>query len=146
MEDSRSHRHGGLYSSFYILLRCQPSLQVSEETVFNDKNGLHLGTGPYLLLYSRAIPESLRNTPMPWPDVVKVSPLFAKIHDSNNKNRTERGVIPKYSLTNSRRTSAPKLTIQNLPCSLCPTHTALQQSACNPRNLFEHLPLYTHML
>jgi len=35
----------------------------------NDKDGMHLGAGPFLLIYSRSLPEPLINE---WPNVVKV--------------------------------------------------------------------------
>jgi len=45
--------------------------EVSEETVLTDPTGLHLGAGPYMLIYSRAIPEG-EQEPLQWPeDVVR---------------------------------------------------------------------------
>ncbi|KAI6014460.1 hypothetical protein PISMIDRAFT_26984 [Pisolithus microcarpus 441] len=42
--------------------------QVTEESVLRDTTGLHLGAGPYLLLYSRYRPdENERLTSLPWP-------------------------------------------------------------------------------
>lgn len=43
--------------------------KVTLETVLNDKDGMHLGAGPILLVYSRSLPEPLVSN---WPDVVKV--------------------------------------------------------------------------
>ncbi|KAH0831081.1 hypothetical protein J3R83DRAFT_13627 [Lanmaoa asiatica] len=46
--------------------------KVLEEAVLNDQAGLHLGAGPYLLFYSRAIPESEGPAPvLPWMDDIK---------------------------------------------------------------------------
>ncbi|KAF8839694.1 hypothetical protein BDN67DRAFT_737341 [Paxillus ammoniavirescens] len=46
--------------------------KVSEEVVLNDHAGLHLGAGPYLLFYSRALPENVDPTPsLPWPEDIK---------------------------------------------------------------------------
>lgn len=45
--------------------------EVSEETVLTDPTGFHLGAGPYMLIYSRAIPEGDQE-PLQWPeDVVR---------------------------------------------------------------------------
>ncbi|KAF8480009.1 hypothetical protein DFH94DRAFT_456712 [Russula ochroleuca] len=43
--------------------------EVSEETVLTDPTGFHLGAGPYMLIYSRAIPEGDQE-PLPWPEGV----------------------------------------------------------------------------
>ncbi|KAF9224715.1 hypothetical protein BS17DRAFT_751550 [Gyrodon lividus] len=46
--------------------------KVSEEVVLNDHAGLHLGAGPYLLFYSRALPEKLDPvSSLPWPEDIK---------------------------------------------------------------------------
>ncbi|KAI6015277.1 hypothetical protein F5J12DRAFT_524359 [Pisolithus orientalis] len=46
--------------------------QVTEESVQGDTTGLHLGAGPYLLLYSRYRPdENERLTSLPWPREIK---------------------------------------------------------------------------
>ncbi|KAI0634033.1 hypothetical protein C8Q77DRAFT_1109415 [Trametes polyzona] len=45
--------------------------EVPEETVLNDATGLHLGTGPYFLLYSRALPEEEENARAPWHPSIK---------------------------------------------------------------------------
>ncbi|KII90148.1 hypothetical protein PLICRDRAFT_174928 [Plicaturopsis crispa FD-325 SS-3] len=46
--------------------------EVSEETVLNDQSGIHLGAGPYLLLYSRALPDADGPPPrLPWPEGLK---------------------------------------------------------------------------
>jgi len=45
--------------------------EVSEETVLTDQTGFHLGAGPYMLIYSRAVPEEYVGL-LPWPeDVVR---------------------------------------------------------------------------
>lgn len=48
-------------------------LQVPEETVLTDPTGFHLGGGPYMLIYSRAIPEGDQG-PLQWPEDVVVRP------------------------------------------------------------------------
>jgi len=42
--------------------------KVTLETVLNDKDGMHLGAGPFLLIYSRSLSEPLMSE---WPNVVK---------------------------------------------------------------------------
>ena len=44
-----------------------------EETVLNDCVGLHLGAGPYFLVYSRALSEEEENVRAHWLEGVKVS-------------------------------------------------------------------------
>ncbi|THH02020.1 hypothetical protein EW026_g774 [Hermanssonia centrifuga] len=44
---------------------------VPEETVLEDTVGLHLGAGPYFLIYSRSIPEEEEGAPSPWPESAK---------------------------------------------------------------------------
>ncbi|KAH9988118.1 hypothetical protein BJV74DRAFT_840135 [Russula compacta] len=43
--------------------------EVSEETVLTDSTGFHLGAGPYMLIYSRAVPEG-DQAPLQWPENV----------------------------------------------------------------------------
>jgi len=43
--------------------------KVTLETVLNDKDGMHLGAGPFLLIYSRSLPKPLISE---WPDVIKI--------------------------------------------------------------------------
>ncbi|EGN92156.1 hypothetical protein SERLA73DRAFT_117693 [Serpula lacrymans var. lacrymans S7.3] len=48
--------------------------RVPEETVLNDEAGLHLSAGPFLLIYSRALPERTEeNSRLSWPEVIKNS-------------------------------------------------------------------------
>lgn len=53
--------------------------QVSEGNVLKDSVGLHLGAGPYLLLYSRALPEGAELLDLQWPPPIKI--------DVENHNR-----------------------------------------------------------
>lgn len=53
------------------------ALKVSEELVLEDSVGLHLGAGPYLLLYSRALPEGAEPLDLQWPPPIKVYPVPA---------------------------------------------------------------------
>ncbi|KAL6307660.1 hypothetical protein BKA93DRAFT_726897 [Sparassis latifolia] len=48
-------------------------LQVSEDIVLNDPIGLHLGAGPFFLIYSRALAEEEENRREQWPEDVKNS-------------------------------------------------------------------------
>ncbi|KAG5637216.1 hypothetical protein H0H81_005379 [Sphagnurus paluster] len=41
--------------------------EVPEETVLTDPTGLHMGAGPYLLIYSRHLPQEEIKTPVAWP-------------------------------------------------------------------------------
>jgi len=43
--------------------------KVTFETVSNDKDGMHLGAGPFLLIYSRSLSEPLISE---WSNVIKV--------------------------------------------------------------------------
>jgi hypothetical protein len=49
--------------------------QVSEDTVFTDPCGLHLGAGPYLLIYSKAMSaeHAAELERLPWPEKIKVN-------------------------------------------------------------------------
>ncbi|KAI0643929.1 hypothetical protein C8Q79DRAFT_977495 [Trametes meyenii] len=47
--------------------------EVSEDTVLNDPTGLHLGAGPYILIYSRPLSQEKENARAPWPHHVKDS-------------------------------------------------------------------------
>jgi len=42
-------------------------VEVPEETVLTDPTGLHLGAGPYLLLYSRHLTDEQLHEPLVWP-------------------------------------------------------------------------------
>lgn len=53
--------------------------EVPEETVLSDPTGLHLGAGPYLLVYSRHLSEEEMNVPLVWPKV------FTDAVQENNK-------------------------------------------------------------
>ncbi|KAF9531048.1 hypothetical protein CPB83DRAFT_849241 [Crepidotus variabilis] len=53
--------------------------QVPEETVFADTTGLHLGAGPYMLIYSRQLSDELLREPLVWPS------LFSSAVEGNNK-------------------------------------------------------------
>ncbi|KAI0822357.1 hypothetical protein BC628DRAFT_1409306 [Trametes gibbosa] len=47
--------------------------EVPEDTVLNDPTGLHLGAGPYFLLYSRALSPEEEDARTPWHDSIKDS-------------------------------------------------------------------------
>ena len=70
------------YSAFSITYLMYASCcQVSEDTVFTDPTGLHLGAGPYLLIYSKAM--SAEHTSelerLPWPEKIKVNRLVGLV-------------------------------------------------------------------
>lgn len=46
------------------------TIKVSEELVLTDNTGLHLGAGPYMLIYSRATEE--HDVKSEWPSTFKV--------------------------------------------------------------------------
>lgn len=50
--------------------------EVSEETVLTDPIGLHLGAGPFMLIYSQQLPENAIKVSHQWPDVF-VKPVEA---------------------------------------------------------------------
>ena len=55
-------------------------MQVSEETVLTDATGLHLGAGPYFLIYSSALTDDLENLRAKWPESIKVGHLSYGFH------------------------------------------------------------------
>ncbi|KAG6919117.1 hypothetical protein DXG01_008924 [Tephrocybe rancida] len=54
--------------------------EVPEETALTDPTGLHLGAGPYLVLYSRHLSDEDMTVPVAWPQSIVDS-----IEDSNQK-------------------------------------------------------------
>ncbi|KAG6811358.1 hypothetical protein H0H92_007823 [Tricholoma furcatifolium] len=54
--------------------------EVPEETVLSDPTGLHLGAGPYLLIYSRHLSDEDMAMPVAWP------PSIADTIEESNKN------------------------------------------------------------
>ena len=70
----------------------QGNQQVTEDIVLNDTSGLHLGAGPYLLLYSRNLDEeNERLASLPWPGEIKVCPIlvaFSSVTCNVFPNRT----------------------------------------------------------
>jgi len=61
--------------------------EVSEETVLTDPTGFHLGAGPYMLIYSRAVLDG-DQSPLPWPeDVVRA----VQRHNQLFLDKTARG-------------------------------------------------------
>ncbi|KAG1743750.1 uncharacterized protein EDB91DRAFT_1247238 [Suillus paluster] len=82
--------HNGLYGRKHLYSYVQEKgawwriedtsiTQVSEDNVLEDSVGLHLGAGPYLLLYSRALPEGAELLDLQWPPPIKI--------DVENHNR-----------------------------------------------------------
>ena len=56
------------------VITSQPSIEVSEEIVLTDSAGIHLGAGPYLLIYSSVPPDdtAVESMQLPWPKPLKV--------------------------------------------------------------------------
>ncbi|KAG6844673.1 hypothetical protein H0H87_004847 [Tephrocybe sp. NHM501043] len=44
--------------------------EVPEETALMDSTGLHLGAGPYLLIYSQHLPDEVMRAPVAWPQAL----------------------------------------------------------------------------
>lgn len=60
------------YAPRLILFYRSPSPQVSEEVVLTDATGLHMGAGPYFLIYNRALSEEEEKVNEAWPEGLKV--------------------------------------------------------------------------
>lgn len=72
--------------------------EVSEETVLTDQTGFHLGAGPYMLIYSRAVPEEYLGL-LPWPenvvrDVERHNQLFLESVEPEAVTQTIQVSIP----------------------------------------------------
>ncbi|KAI0037037.1 hypothetical protein K488DRAFT_39805 [Vararia minispora EC-137] len=46
--------------------------EVSDDAVLNDTSGLHYGAGPYMLFYSRALPQNTDEASIHWPEILRV--------------------------------------------------------------------------
>jgi hypothetical protein len=53
---------------------------VAEETVLTDPAGLHFGSGPFMIFYSRHLTDEQLHEPLVWPSI------FSKSVEENNKN------------------------------------------------------------
>jgi hypothetical protein len=103
--------------------RAQNCYQVSEETVLTDRTGVHLGAGPYMLLYSRALTpdeQTAYESKTEWPELLRVCRLFAAVGCtifSDALNRTQSNTITMYSCLpcNQRFESDSSRMIANLP-------------------------------
>lgn len=73
--------------------------EVSEETVLEDSTGLHLGAGPYLLIYSRALPENEAERTLPWPEAIK--------HSVKYNNKMFLDALPAEVASQARFSSPP---------------------------------------
>jgi len=72
----RSHIYSYTYDKEkWWLTNDQEVHEVHEDLVLNDTAGLHYGAGPYMLLYSRALPEDMENAAVQWPERLK-SPVI----------------------------------------------------------------------
>lgn len=65
-----------------------PPTQVPEETVLTDATGLHMGAGPYFLIYNRALSEHEEKATLAWPEGLKV--CSPSILCGNTFDETER--------------------------------------------------------
>ncbi|KAG6877530.1 hypothetical protein C0993_006324 [Termitomyces sp. T159_Od127] len=75
--------------------------EVPEETALTDPTGLHLGAGPYLLLYNRHLPDEEMLAPVAWPRSIADSiedsnkKLFALLHsEAEEKVAVQRAAVP----------------------------------------------------
>ncbi|KAI0320404.1 hypothetical protein OF83DRAFT_594280 [Amylostereum chailletii] len=102
--------HDGLYGRSHVYSYVQSEQrwwctvdhavnEVSEDVVLTDKAGLHLGAGPYMLIYSRALPEGEEEGPLPWPSESKDSVKH------NNKLFIQQ--LPPTVVADVRQTSPP---------------------------------------
>ncbi|THH16377.1 hypothetical protein EW146_g4264 [Bondarzewia mesenterica] len=73
--------------------------EVPETSVLEDSSGLHLGAGPYLLIYSRALPENDESMVLPWPEGVK--------HSVKHNNKMFLDSLPPEAASYARYTSPP---------------------------------------
>ncbi|CCM03777.1 uncharacterized protein FIBRA_05924 [Fibroporia radiculosa] len=76
--------------------------QVSEETVLTDPVGLHLGAGPFFLIYSRALTEEEESLQIAWPDNIKND---VKYNNQAFLSRLPPEVVARVSDPNSPPTS-----------------------------------------
>ena len=76
MEDYRTYHHPGTFPITTVVLLSEYHGQVSEEDVLEDHVGLHMGGGPFLLIYSRTITPEEENARLPWPEKIKVRHFF----------------------------------------------------------------------
>jgi hypothetical protein len=68
VEDCGLHNYDGKVPSSHnaFCLSGDKISQVSEDVVLHDTTGLHLGAGPYILMYSRAYLADEIGAPSPW--------------------------------------------------------------------------------
>jgi hypothetical protein len=102
--------------------------KVSEEAVLTDPAGLHLGAGPYLLLYSRALTsEEARNAgKLPWIEGLKVLlfslpyhiPVLNYTNEFEGTNQVQQPVDAWYDISRKDRSS----------CSHVPSHGSCSRS------------------
>lgn len=69
LSTSQSRRSSNFISISSIMLNLR---QVAEELVLTDMTGLHLGAGPYQLIYSRHLPTEEMQEPVVWPRIFAV--------------------------------------------------------------------------
>ncbi|KIJ59889.1 hypothetical protein HYDPIDRAFT_99805 [Hydnomerulius pinastri MD-312] len=88
--------------------------QVTEDVVLNDHTGLHLGAGPYMLFYSRALQEDADLTSsLPWPQVIK-----DEVKCGNDEFLSQlppelvKGINIEELLISSPRASAPAMDVE----------------------------------
>ncbi|KAG6890241.1 hypothetical protein C0992_002769 [Termitomyces sp. T32_za158] len=75
--------------------------EVPEETALTDPTGLHLGAGPYLLLYNRHLSDEEMLAPVAWPRSIADSiedsnkKLFALLHhEAEEKVNAQKATVP----------------------------------------------------
>jgi len=96
--------------------------EVPEETVLTDPTGLHLGAGPYMLLYSRHLSEEQIREPLVWPTIFSEAvqennkKFLAMVHPelgifSNPNSTTENTPVPELATAPAPPTSARELPV-----------------------------------
>jgi predicted SprT family Zn-dependent metalloprotease len=102
---------------------CSSFYQASEETVLTDRTGVHLGAGPYMLLYSRALtPDDqteYESKKIEWPELLRVCRALAAVccTISDALSRTRSNTTTMYSCLpcDQRFESDSNRMIANLP-------------------------------
>lgn len=91
--------------------------EVPEETVLNDTAGLHLGAGPYFLIYSRALPEEQENVRVQWVEQLKNS--------VKHNNALFLSTLPPEVVADLRNSTSP-------PSSPCPSEFTMSSNTAEP--------------
>ncbi|EKM56764.1 uncharacterized protein PHACADRAFT_207955 [Phanerochaete carnosa HHB-10118-sp] len=80
------------------------TIEVPEAEVLEDPAGLHLGAGPFLLIYSRSVPQEEESVKLPWPEGIK--------NDVKENNMAFFEELGPEALANIEDPNSPLTTIQ----------------------------------